>query len=252
MMHTDTILRLLEVNRQFYRQFAAAFAATRQRVQPGVWRILEELPPKGDWLDLGCGNGAVAAAWLKMPGREGSYTGLDASHELLDEARRQMGEIDAQQNEMRFYQADLADKDWPHVIKGKYFDVITAFAVLHHLPGVSLRQQVLQQVHDHLYPGGVFVHSEWQFQHSPRLMARRQPWEKIGLRAEQVDEGDALLDWRFSLPGQEEQVGLRYVHLFNRDELSELASSNGFVIVEEFESDGREGNLALYQVWHKA
>jgi tRNA (uracil-5-)-methyltransferase TRM9 len=252
MMHTDTILRLLEVNRQFYRQFAAAFAATRQRVQPGVRRILEELPSKGDWLDLGCGNGAVAAAWSNSTGREGSYTGVDASPKLLDEARRRMGETGAQHKEVRFYQADLAGRDWSDIIDGKYFNVITAFAVLHHLPGERLRQEVLQKVHEHLYPDGIFVHSEWQFQRSARLMARRQHWEKIGLSEDLVDEGDTLLDWRFALPGQDEQVGLRYVHLFNRDELADLAASTGFVIVEEFESDGREGNLALYQVWRKA
>jgi tRNA (uracil-5-)-methyltransferase TRM9 len=251
MMHTDTILRLLEVNRQFYRHFAAAFAATRQRVQPGVRRMLEELPARGDWLDLGCGNGAVAAAWLNTPNRKGSYTGLDASPELLDEARRWMGEAGAQQKEVSFYQADLANDAWSDVIEDRYFNVITAFAVLHHLPGVSLRQQVLHQAYDHLYPDGLFVHSEWQFQHSARLMARRQPWEKISLSEDMVDEGDALLDWRFVLPGQEDQVGLRYVHLFNRDELAELALTTGFEIVEEFESDGREGNLALYQVWRR-
>jgi len=57
------------------------------------------------------------------------------------------------------------------------------------------------------------------------------------------------LDWRHALPGQAEQSGLRYVHLFSRLELAELAASSGFIIEQEFESDGEGGKLGLYQVW---
>jgi hypothetical protein len=41
------------------------------------------------------------------------------------------------------------------------------------------------------------------------------------------------------------------VHLFEHGELAGLASSTGFEILEEFESDGTGGNLALYQVWRR-
>jgi SAM-dependent methyltransferase len=128
-------------------------------------------------------------------------------------------------------------------------DGALAFAVLHHLPGMELRRRVLLQVHDLLVPGGWFIHSEWQFQHSPRLMARRLPWTRLGLQVGDLEEGDTLLDWRHASCGQAEQVGLRYVHLFSRAELQELAALSGFRIAEEFESDGKGGNLGLYQVW---
>jgi tRNA (uracil-5-)-methyltransferase TRM9 len=59
-MRSETVSILLDLNRQFYQQFGAAFSATRQRIQPGVARLLERLPLQGRWLDLGCGNGELA------------------------------------------------------------------------------------------------------------------------------------------------------------------------------------------------
>jgi hypothetical protein len=60
-----------------------------------------------------------------------------------------------------------------------------------------------------------------------------------------------LLDWRYTLPGQPDLVGLRYVHLFGRAELADLASAGGFELDEEFVSDGEGGKLGLYQSWKK-
>ncbi|NJN44464.1 MAG: hypothetical protein HC806_06915 [Anaerolineae bacterium] len=78
---------------------------------------------------------------------------------------------------------------------------------------------------------------------SPRWRARIQPWERVGLSAEEVGLGDNLLDWR---RGGE---GLRYVHHFSEDELAHLAKDSDFEITDTFYSDGKEGNLGLYQVW---
>ena len=84
---------------------------------------------------------------------------------------------------------------------------------------------------------------------SPRWRKRILPWSKVNLADADLDPGDTLLDWRHILPGQVEQVGLRYVHHLNRAELTNLAANSGFDIQMEFESDGKEGNLALYQIW---
>jgi hypothetical protein len=75
------------------------------------------------------------------------------------------------------------------------------------------------------------------------------PWEFIGLTSDDVEPGDTLMDWRYALPGQAEQVGYRFVYLFTRGELGELAERAGFEIVDEFESDGEGGRLGEYQVW---
>jgi tRNA (uracil-5-)-methyltransferase TRM9 len=246
-MHPTTQSILLDLNRQFYQTFGRAFAATRRRIQPGVRRVFGQIPEHGRWVDLGCGSGALANVWAET-GRKGFYLGLDFSAALLEEARQGLKPV-PEGLEVRFERADLSDAGWSSSLADVSFDGALAFAVLHHLPGMDLRRRVLEDVRSLLKPGGLFVHSEWQFQHSPKLMARRQPWETIGLTDADVEAGDTLLDWRYALPGQPEQVGLRYVHLFDREELARLAAETGFEIIDEFESDGEGGRLGLYQVW---
>lgn len=246
---------LLSLNRDFYTRFGRAFALTRQRIQPGVRRVLERLPDEGAWLDLGCGNGALALAWLEAR-RQSRYIGLDVSEPLLCEARELTGAWLAQHPEaeetpfprVSFLQSDLGRDDWVERLRNQKVDGVLAFAVLHHLPGEARRQRFVRQVRGLLPVGGWFVFSVWQVRNSPRLMARCQPWERIGLTQEEVEAGDMLLDWRFALPHQEEQIGLRYVHGFDMTEIEQLARGGGFEIIESFESDGHGGRLGWYHL----
>jgi len=245
-MDTDVARQLLDLNRRFYRDFGAAFAATRRRLQPGVLRAVQILPDSGRWLDLGCGSGELARH-LAQGGFRGSYLGLDSSGELLAEARRDLPA--APGFDVAYRQADLVDPAWAAGLEVASWQILTCFAALHHLPGNELRTRILQQARSLMAEDGRLVLSVWQFQHSPRLMERRQPWERVGLDAADLDPGDTLLDWRYALPGQPEQTGLRYVHRFERAELAELAAASGFEVQEEYESDGEGGRLGLYQLW---
>ena len=246
--------KLIEINRRFYSRFGAAFSATRRRVQPGVRRILADLPDEGEWLDVGCGNGSLALEWL-VRGRVSGYTGLDFSAELLGEARQAVAGWQGGPNQpagsgpIRFAQADLTQPGWTEGVAQGGLRGALAFAVLHHIPSAAMRSRLLGEVHALLAPGATLVHSVWQFQHSPRWMARRLPWSQVGLDEAMLEPGDTLLDWRFTLPGQAEQTGLRYVHLFEREELASLAAGSGYRILDEFESDGAGGRLGLYQIW---
>lgn len=250
-METDTIQRLLDLNHLFYQTFAGDFSATRQRLQPGVRKILTGFSPEADLLDLGCGNGELWRT-LRQGGHRGRYVGLDFSPELLAAARGRGMEF-AATGEAFFLQADLSTPEWERAVQALTaswqqfdgFDVVLSFAVLHHIPGVEIRKAILERVHDLLIPGGRFIHSEWQFLNSPRLRERIHEWQEVGMEAEQMDPGDYLLDWRRG--GQ----GLRYVHHFSPDELTWLAESCGFRILETFPSDGEGGNLGLYQVWEQ-
>jgi len=257
-MNTDTVNRLLERNRQFYQTFCDQFSATRQRLQPGVRRVLDGLPTGARLLDLGCGNGEL---WLSLArqGFAGLYVGLDFSPRMLRQAAVRAGATNHITNEDSFtearrtgspagaqavfLQADLGAPDWDLGLPQAPYSAVVAFAVLHHLPGRALRLQTLRKVRRLLSPGGHFYHSEWQFLNSPRLRARIQDWTLAGLSADQVDDGDYLLDWRHG------GLGLRYVHHFSPAELAELAAESGFQIVETFLADGEGGKLGLYQTW---
>jgi SAM-dependent methyltransferase len=236
-MNPTTLSRLLDLNQQFYNTFAQQFSGTRQRLQPGVLRIVDQIGSTDDVLDLGCGNGELARE-LARYGHAGTYTGLDFSPTLLEQASSD------QPANFNFIQADLSSTDWDAPLSGNRYDNILAFAVLHHLPGIELRLQVLRKIGTLLQDGGGFIHSQWQFLNSPRLAARVQPWDKVGLSEADVDPGDYLLDWR------QGGTGLRYVHHFSEGELAELASQTGFEVVESFLTDGENQRLGLYQVWH--
>lgn len=206
---------------------------------------------KGDEsiLDLGCGNGELARALVKR-GHHGPYLGVDFSLPLLREAESLPEGFSA-----RFLQADLtklsALSDAQHAFGSQLlaagsWSVVTAFAVLHHIPSTELRLDMLRTVRRLLREDGLFIHSNWQFLNSEKLKARIQPWEAANLSGSEVDAGDTLLDWRSG------GKGLRYVHHFDEKELAELARSSRFQIVETFYSDGDTGNLGLYQIWEPA
>jgi tRNA (uracil-5-)-methyltransferase TRM9 len=238
-MDSSTAARLIELNREFYTRFGDSFSATRHRLQPGVRRALEMLKGDESILDLGCGNGELARALTKR-GHRGLYLGVDFSLPLLREAESQPEGFSA-----RFLQADLtALHNSSFKIHPSSFNIVTAFAVLHHIPSRELRLDILQTVHQLLKPDGKFIHSNWQFLNSEKLKARIQPWETVSVSGSDVDAGDYLLDWRSG------GKGLRYIHHFNEEELSELAGMSGFRVSGSFYSDGEGGRLGLYQVWN--
>ena len=240
-MHADTAASLIAINRDFYTRFGESFSATRQRIQPGVRRLLERLSGEESILDLGCGNGELARVLAKR-GHRGLYLGVDFSVPLLRDAASQPQHFPA-----KFIQEDLTKLS---AISGQLsvmggWSVVTAFSVLHHIPSTEFRLDILRTIHDLLADNGRLILSNWQFLNSEKLRARIQDWSRVGLSSGDVDSGDYLLDWR---SGGE---GLRYVHHFREDELQALADSSGFQIQDVFYSDGETGNLSLYQVWQK-
>jgi tRNA (uracil-5-)-methyltransferase TRM9 len=250
-MREDIIQHLLEINKEFYQSFGSAFAETRRRIQPGVTRAVENFFRDGNWLDVGCGSGALSQALIKR-GFQGSYTGIDFSSPLLDEAQNSLALSGTPAGlVVRFQEGNLMETDWRDGLEPDYFDGVLAFSVLHHIPGSEIRLRLLQQIAGLIKPGGIFIHSEWQFQNSPKLLARIQPWNMVGIDKDDVEEGDTLLDWRHKTAYQEESSGLRYIHLFNREELSDSALAAGFTILDEYTSDGAGEKLGLYQVWKK-
>lgn len=230
--------QLINLNRTFYQTFAKEFSATRKRLQPGVLRILERISIRDEILDLGCGNGQLASE-LRSKGHEGHYVGLDSNSDLLDIARQKL----AVEESVSLLEKDLTSSTWEDELPTENFDFILAFAVLHHIPSLELRQQLVKKIRKLSAPDGWFIHSEWQLLNSTRLQKRILPWENVGLNPEQVETGDYLIDWRHG--GQ----GLRYVHVFSEEELESLAQESGFQIVEKFLSDGEGGKLGLYQIW---
>jgi tRNA (uracil-5-)-methyltransferase TRM9 len=234
---SDIARRLVTLNREFYQTLAAPFSSTRAQVQPGAKRLLERIPPSAAVADLGCGNGN-AAGFLAARGHRGRYLGFDLSPELLEIARAGKYPFPAE-----FRQADFLQEGWDCLPPDESFDIVLAFAVLHHIPGEAARSAFVRACRRLLAPDGTMFLSTWQFTRSEKLRKRSVAWSEIGLHDSDVDEGDHLLDWR------QEGSGLRYVHVLSAKERLKLVGQTGFTETECFESDGRGGNLADYAVW---
>lgn len=241
-MNLSTAERLLAINREFYNNFGDSFSATRQRLQPGVRKILETIKDDESVLDLGCGNGHFLNELFES-GHTAPLLGVDFSLPLLRDAGSSLGvefkEVDLSQlshkGTMSVNSEQLTVKDG--------WSLITCFATLHHIPSNEIRLNILQTVKKLLKPNGRFILSNWQFLNSEKLKSRIQDWGKVGLTNQDVDEGDYLLDWR---SGGE---GLRYVHHFSASELLGLADQVEMRVEAEFLSDGENGKLGLYQIW---
>ena len=214
-----------------------SFSATRQRLQPGVNKILEAISVDDSVLDLGCGNGHFLHELIRR-GHQAPLLGVDFSLPLLRNAESTLG--------VEFREVDLtklsAFSDQLLAVGGLW-SVVTMFATMHHIPSTEIRLDILRTVKKVLKPGGRFILSNWQFLNSEKLKARIQPWSRVGLANEDVDEGDYLLDWR---SGGE---GLRYAHQFSAEELLGLCNQAEMSLSESFLSDGENGRLGLYQIW---
>ncbi len=244
LMKTEIATLLVDLNRQFYQSCAESFSKTRQRIQPGVMRIINQSLSKDNRpsiLDLGCGNGELARVLSSMD-YPMNYTGMDFSIPLMGS-----GSVIPETSSFHasFLEADLVSDNWQSRLPEKTYDRIFCFAVLHHFPGDENRKRFLSQVYHLLNPGSLFVFSTWQFLRSPRLVKRIQPWQMVDLSPEQVDENDYLLDWRADCQTQP----LRYVHHYTEAELEALRLTTGFSLMERFTSDGHTGNLSEYQIW---
>lgn len=238
-MNSATAARLIELNRDFYNDFGDSFSATRQRLQPGVQKVLDLIQEDDSVLDLGCGNGHFLHE-IHQRGHKGTILGLDFSLPLLRDAESTLG--------VEFREVDLTKLSVvsdQFMVDGQW-SVVTMFATLHHIPSQEIRLDILRAVKKLLKPEGKFVLSNWQFLNSEKLKARIQPWSRIGLSDDDADEGDYLLDWRSG------GAGLRYAHHFSVEELLGLAEQVHMRVSESFLSDGENGRLGLYQIWTHA
>lgn len=231
-MQDDVVQRLLALNQEFYDAQADAFSGSRVTPQPGFARLLPHLPqPCPRFLDVGCGNGRFGQ-FLQSQKRIGEFVGVDFSEELL---------VDAAQNAVgTFYQRNLLQ---PGCLDGLgSFPAISCLAVMHHLPGKGNRLRLLLEIKEHLQENGRLLISNWQFMDSPRQRRKVQKWRDIGLTPADVEPNDYLLAW------QRGGFALRYACHIDVEETAELAAAARFSIVEQFRSDGKEGNLSLYTI----
>lgn len=230
-MDEMTARRLVELNAKFYEQFAAPFADSRSAPQPGYERLRPYFPPSPlRVLDVGCGNGRFAR-YLIDQGLAVVYTGVDFSPALLALAGQLPGS---------FIHRDLSR---PEALDGlEEFELIVCLSTLQHIAGRNNRARLLGEMAAHLAPGGRVITANWQFLRSDRQRRKIRPWAEAGIDAAGVEEGDYLLSW------ERGGMGWRYVAHLDAAATRDLATAAGLTIIEQFLSDGREGDLNFYTI----
>ncbi len=244
-MKQETIEFLHNLNREFYDGYAKSFSSSRYSVQPGIGHLLPQLLLSKNLLDLGCGNGNLAKA-LFEGGFSGSYMGVDNSQPLLDDAMDAIAE--EERARFSFKQVDLAAQ-FQALPNQPGFDTIACFAVIHHFPVDPFLPCFFEFAARSLIRGGRLFFSTWQVKNSQRLKSRIQPWSVLEADDQEFTDDDLLLDWRAD-PDQPPRY--RYVHHYDTETLTKTGVSAGLTLEKEFFSDGKEGDLALYQVWRKS
>lgn len=255
-MHESVQQRLLELNHQFYETIAPAFNETRRVWTPGLVQLLDYLPSATDdspltALDVGCGNGRFARI-LDSRSLSFLYVGIDGSTELLSKAIQNTAELT--NGRALFLETDFANTNWStkllklEPLSGHHsdarFNFVLCTATLQHLPGYNLRLQVVREMAK--VAVNCLALSAWQFLESPRLRVKQLEWESVGLTAQDVEFGDALLPWK------QGRYAIRYVHQLDEVELRNLARDADLVVTDTFRADGREGNLNLYIMLQKS
>ncbi len=235
-MKPEIAQQLIQLNRRFYDRFADSFAASRPAPLPGVERLLAHVPDDSALLDVGCGHGQLAMALHRL-GRRVRYVGVDASVRMIEHARRLISQLQRTDITAQFIALDVTQPDWTsHLPHGQY-QTVALLALLHHIPGMDRRVELLHQAAGCLAPDGAVLVSTWQFLRRERLRCRLQPWHLIGLRPEDVEPGDYLLDW------QRDGRGLRYCAFIDAAALNQLAEAAGLRVAEMFHAGQDDLNL---------
>ena len=233
-MDTATQRALLEHTRRFYDDHADAFSRTREHPWPGWSRALAQPAPGARVLDVGCGNGRLAAT-LTREAAGIAVTGVDSCPALIDHARaRRIPGAD-------WIVADvLSDPD--AALPPGPFDRVCAFGLLHHVPGLALRRALIAALARRVAPGGRLAVSFWRFAERARFAHRRLDWAALpGIDPDCLEPGDHLLGW-----GSEGDA--RYCHASDDREVDALLAGLPLVRVDDFDADGREGDLNHYVV----
>ncbi len=256
-MNASTRERLNAVNREFYASHASAFDASRNHPWPGWRRALgwagdEAIGGSLEVLDVGCGNGRFAT--FLLDGTKNSpdgplavnYTGIDQSPELLSIASD--GHADKDTAGLKWIESDvLAGRPGSALPPGP-FDLVVAFGLLHHVPGLDQRKKLLTALGERVGSRGRLVFTAWQFGRTERFDGHVIPWEQYNAQSEQPILTGELEDGDYLLSFGETAKPPRYCHHCGDSEFADLIAATGLQLVDEFEADGRSGDLNRYAV----
>jgi tRNA (uracil-5-)-methyltransferase TRM9 len=258
-MKKETIKELVSLNRDFYERIGKYWNNQESFEWSGWDRLtpminnLDRRSPKSKLrvLDLGCGNGRFLQFIKKnCPDFELDYFGLDFSDFYLEETASKEG---------TFIKADLIFDDWPKLITKRiqtkrgqgWFDLIVLFGVVHHIPGITSRQNLFHNISKLLKTNGIFVFTKWNFASLPRLQKRildltgQSELVQLGnfaIKKKELEKNDYILDW------VKYEKAYRFAHDLQNEEIYLFLRTSDLELVYTFEADGSSERQNRYYV----
>jgi tRNA (cmo5U34)-methyltransferase len=151
---TDTVWKDSSLAAVFLEGVRAAIPLAQEQIEVMVRLIAACGRPVRRFLDLGCGDGVLAAAiFQRFPEAAGVL--VDFSEPMLDAARKRVAGRHA-----TFVNADYGVKSWIESIAatGPYDAVVSGYSI-HHQPDARKRE-VYAEIFDLLGSGGIFINVE--------------------------------------------------------------------------------------------
>jgi SAM-dependent methyltransferase len=235
----STVKKLNQINKEFYSQIAQSFSETRSYNWEGwdsLWEFIQEneIDVKRV-LDLGCGNGRFLK-FLNEKGWKGEYLGVDFDTQLLEIAGKSNSEINA-----KFQSHDIVMDLDNLEIKGE-FDLIVCFGLMHHIPGLDKRIELMRFIEGIITLKGVVAIAFWMFSLEDRFDSHLVDWKELGIDPIELDRGDYLLDWR------KDSLAYRYCHHYSESEIDYLIGNTRFTKNKKYRADGRSHRLNKYLI----
>ncbi|MBB1554402.1 class I SAM-dependent methyltransferase [Candidatus Gracilibacteria bacterium] len=208
-----------------YNPFAKTFAQSRKNLKwPELDAILEDITKNNfsKILDIGCGSGRFVENYLAKFGEVPSqYTGVDASKNLILEAKKEFPSTNFVVSTMQEYLAKFGE------INGeKKIEAIIFLASFHHLENETERMRVLKNAGKILAPNGKIYLTNWNL-----LGQEKYQKNHIGNNDFEIKIGEFI----------------RYYHGFSLQEIEYLAEKSGLSIEKNILFEGERNIFTILQ-----
>jgi ubiquinone/menaquinone biosynthesis C-methylase UbiE len=161
--HADEVWKISAVASAFLEGIRGAIPLAREQMDVMLRVLAARGRPVESFLDLGCGDGALAAAiFERFPGASGLL--VDFSEPMLEAARNRFA---GKSYAVRCANADYGAASWlAAAAADRPFDAVVSGYSIHHQPD-GRKREVYREIFSLLAPGGLFVNLEHVSSASP-------------------------------------------------------------------------------------
>ncbi len=268
-MDASTVEFLNKLTSEFYASQHESFSATRQEKWTGWEKLLPFLKKNMKArnissgvtytiLDLAAGNlrfeHFIAG---KFPKLHLDVMTIDNNDDLISNSPFEFGENVEMSHMTSNVVGDLlAGLDCCETSKGPKYDLTCSFGFMHHVPGYSLRLDLINNMIDHTQKGGLIILSFWQFMYNNSFAVKATHETSKALEAlkeeypnlkNNLELNDYILGWK------ETEQTYRYCHHFDDEEIEELLEDLGkrVKLIGAYNSDGRGSSMNRYIILEK-